>query len=80
MIHRSVQKKSSTEIGGRLLKRKNSSLIERAARQVFPRCQPANQWCQLANQWWQLELPLQRDSSFQSPQAAGSWELDLSQE
>ena len=39
-----------------------------------------DQWCQPANQWWQLELPLQRDSSLQSSQAAGSWELDLSQE
>ena len=37
-------------------------------------------WCQPAIQWWQLELPLQRDSSFQSSQAAESWELELSQE
>jgi hypothetical protein len=36
--------------------------------------------CQLAIRWWQLELPLQQDSSSQSPQAAGLWELDLSQE
>ena len=40
---------------------------------MFPLCQPVIQW-------WQLELQLQLDSSFQSPQAAGSWELELSQE
>ena len=44
-----------------------------ATQQVFPLCQPAIQW-------WQLELPLQRDSSFQSLQAAVSWELELPQE
>ena len=65
------------KIGGRLLKRKNFSFTAQAATpQVFPRCQPASRWCQPANQWWQLELPLQRDSSLQSLQAAGSWELD----
>src|SRR6266511_447504 len=53
--------------------KKNSSLIARVARQGVPRCQPAIQW-------WQLELPLQRAWSFQSPQAVGSWGLDLSQE
>jgi hypothetical protein len=61
-------------------KEKSSSLIQGATRQVIPRRQPVLQWYQSANQWWQLELPLQRDSSLQSPQAAGSWELDLSQE
>ena len=66
-----VQKKSSTEIGGRLLKQKNR-LIERAIGQVFP---PR----QRAIQWWQLELRLLRDSC-PSPQVAGWWELDLSQE
>jgi hypothetical protein len=59
------------KIGGRLLKRKNSSLIEQATRQVFPRRQPAIQWSQ-------LELPLQRDLS-QSLQAQW-WEPELPQE
>ena len=68
------------KIGGRLLKRKNSSLIAPGTRQVFPRCQPAILRYQPANQSWQLELPLQRDLSLRSSQAAGSWELDLSQE
>jgi hypothetical protein len=68
------------KIGGRLLKGKNSSLIATATRQVFPRCQPAILRHQPANQSWQLELPVQRDSSLQSSQAAASWELDLSQE
>jgi len=40
---------------------------------VFPLRQPVIQW-------WQLELRSQLDSSFQSPQAAGLWELELSQE
>src|SRR6478752_6121612 len=43
------------KIGGRLLKRKNSSLIARATPQVFPPCQRASQWCQPANQSWQLD-------------------------
>jgi len=51
-----------------------------AIRQVFPLCQPVIQSCQPVIQRWQLELQLQLDSSFQSPQAAGSWELELSQE
>jgi hypothetical protein len=53
--------------------KESRQFIPGATQQAFPLCQPAIQW-------WQLELPLQRDSSFQSPQAAGSWELDLSQE
>jgi hypothetical protein len=61
------------KIGGRLLKGRNPGFIPRATQRVFPLRQPAIQW-------WQLELPLQRDLSFQSPPAAGSWELDLSQE
>jgi hypothetical protein len=73
VIHGSVQKKSSTETRGKTSQKNNCSLIARATRQVFPRCQPAIQW-------WQLQRPLQEDSSFQSPQAAESWELDLSQE
>jgi len=51
----------------------NPKFTAGATRQVFPLRQPAIQW-------WQLELRLQRDSSFQSPPAAGSWELELSQE
>jgi hypothetical protein len=57
------------KIGVRLLKGKNLGLIAQAIQQVFPLCQPANQS-------WRLELPSQRDSSFQSPQPAGSWELE----
>ena len=67
------------KIGGRLLKRKNSSLIARATPQVFPRCQPASQWCQPANQWWQLELPLQPEWSHHLLQAQW-WEPELPQE
>jgi hypothetical protein len=51
--------------------RKSPGLIARVTQQVFPLRQPA---IPLSQQ----ELPLQRDSSLQSPQA-GSWELDLSQ-
>lgn len=73
MIHGSVQKKSSTEIRGKTSQKKNSSLIAKATAQVFLQCRQAIQW-------WRLERPLQADSSFQSPQAAELWELDLSQE
>jgi hypothetical protein len=55
------------------LRKESRQFIARATQQVFRLHQPASQW-------WQLELPVPRDSSFQSPQAAGSWELDLSQE
>jgi hypothetical protein len=60
--------------GGRLLEKKNPGFIPRATQQVFPLCQPASPLSR------QLELRLQRDLSFRSPQAAGSWELDLWQE
>jgi hypothetical protein len=73
VIHGSVQKKSSTEIRGKTSQKKNSSLIAKATAQVFLQCRQAIQW-------WRLERPLQADSSFQSPQAAELWELDLSQE
>jgi hypothetical protein len=47
-------------------KKNPRQFIARAAtRQVFPLRQPAIQW-------WQLELPLQRDSSYRSPQAVVS--------
>jgi hypothetical protein len=62
----SVQKKSSTGIRRKTSREKESrQFIARASQQVFPLRQPAIQW-------WQLELPLQRDSSYQSPQAVGS--------
>jgi hypothetical protein len=52
VTHRSVQKKSSTENSGEEFSRKsNSSVIARATRQVFPRCQLAIQWRQPAIQW-----------------------------
>jgi hypothetical protein len=70
-MRRAVQKKSSAENRGEDFK-ENFSLLARAARQVFPRYQLASQWL--------LERPVKRESSFQPPQAAGSWELDLSQE
>jgi hypothetical protein len=60
--------------GGRLLEKKNPGFIPRATQQVFPLCQPASPLSR------QLELRLQRDLSFRSPRAAGSWELDLWQE
>ena len=53
--------------------RNNPKFTARATRQVFPPCQPVIQW-------WHLELQLQLDSSFQSRQAVGLWELELSQE
>jgi hypothetical protein len=69
----SVQKKSSTEIRRRLLRRKESrQFIARATQQVFPLCQPAIPLSQ------QLELRLQRDLS-QSLQAQW-WEPELLQE
>jgi len=53
--------------------RNNPKFTAWATRQVSPLRQPAIQWSQ-------LELRLQRDWSFQSPPAAGLWELELSQE
>ena len=73
VIERSVQKKSSTENRGKTSRKDNSSPIAKGATGVVPaRCQWPNQGCQ-------REIPLQQDL-FQSRQAAGSWELDLSQE
>jgi hypothetical protein len=55
-------------------RKESGRFIARETQQVFPLCPPAIPLSQ------QQELPWQRDWSFQSPQAAESWELELSQE